>query len=957
MANAIPPTPRPPPASHPLQPPIRAMAASATPPEQLVTATAVNSFRLGAVADRLSAYFHGSLALGNPEFFQLCYALARGIDYALSCNDVPPMAHRIPALLKKVYQRRSDSSLQSALMVLFISAKSACTNGWFEASDSDEILGMAKELFSSFCMSTSSMTVVGNAFDTIAKIMSRFYPQLKLGLLVISFEVKHGYNILMTDFYIQRNIPPDERIRLFVAQTDNLETSSCIISPSQVSFLVNGKAVERRTTISLDTGPQFPTDITKMLKYGTNIIQSIGYFNGNYIIAIAFMSKLNSFDAPILEDYVQPAVAEPASDAEIVEGPSRVSLNCPISFKRIKTPVRGHLCKHHQCFDYDNYMEINSRKPSWRCPCCNTPISISDLRIDRNMVKILQEVGDDTADVVMSANGYWKIVLEQNGSINQLASGKHAGQKDRSLETNVTALPDVVDLTMEEDDESTVPVSSRQLEPSVGRPTNLGENTTFEMEDRKPIMDYHGFITSDLLPDPPSIRTSVSSQEIPYHIGENDLFRNFSSTSVLNGSFSLTSVSNGLIAPVHDSGFRASGTLSSLVPDAVLNPVITDSLLSAFDRDSTARFELSQSPFSFQPVSHARQLTDNMQSQLNYGDSMISNGGRRSPLARHVDRIPFAVQALPVPTQTPSSSRRLHGNLAYYNSTLPSGLSSASLPSLQSTASLDRFGALRDMGLEQMPRIFNAATPSLQLKSLQNRDGQDQQNTPSGVLQQVVGLPAPNQTGTGTLPEQLRGVGAYRSSLQLPSEHQTTGQIPNQTIHHSTTQPLNVRQTSGVPSTQVSQASQNAIGATVGSLEGHRGLLFAAQHGRLLADGTAVHSQTAHVPSSAVATADRSRTIQFASDGLEELPSEQHWRPTGRMRGSLTGDAYSAALNQYLSPPAQSAQARPPASVAGSNPNRLSSLISSGINPHALVKQQPNKRLGDVNSQQGSSNR
>lgn len=29
-----------------------------------------------------------------------------------------------------------------------------------------------------------------------------------------------------------------------------------------------------------ETGPQFPTDITRMLKYGANIIQAIGYFNG-----------------------------------------------------------------------------------------------------------------------------------------------------------------------------------------------------------------------------------------------------------------------------------------------------------------------------------------------------------------------------------------------------------------------------------------------------------------------------------------------------------------------------------------------------------------------------------------------------------------------------------------------------------------------------------------------------
>lgn len=92
--------------------------------------------------------------------------------------------------------------------------------------------------------------------------------------------------------------------------------------------------------IEQDTGPQFPTDITKMLKYGTNIIQAIGYFSsiliqvsiciklyywylvltnlyltGNYIIAIAFMSKTPT-STPKLPDYVHPVIENPVSGKE-----------------------------------------------------------------------------------------------------------------------------------------------------------------------------------------------------------------------------------------------------------------------------------------------------------------------------------------------------------------------------------------------------------------------------------------------------------------------------------------------------------------------------------------------------------------------------------------------------------------------------------------------------------------
>ena len=37
-----------------------------------------------------------------------------------------------------------------------------------------------------------------------------------------------------------------------------------------------------------DLGPQFPSDITKMLKYGANIIQAVGYFNGICLVAVLF---------------------------------------------------------------------------------------------------------------------------------------------------------------------------------------------------------------------------------------------------------------------------------------------------------------------------------------------------------------------------------------------------------------------------------------------------------------------------------------------------------------------------------------------------------------------------------------------------------------------------------------------------------------------------------------------
>nr|GEZ47534.1 E4 SUMO-protein ligase PIAL2-like isoform X2 [Tanacetum cinerariifolium] len=40
-----------------------------------------------------------------------------------------------------------------------------------------------------------------------------------------------------------------------------------------------------------------------------------------------------------------------------------------------------------RCFDFDNYVDINSRRPSWCCPLCGQSVCFTDIRIDKGMVK------------------------------------------------------------------------------------------------------------------------------------------------------------------------------------------------------------------------------------------------------------------------------------------------------------------------------------------------------------------------------------------------------------------------------------------------------------------------------------------------------------------------------------------------------------------------------------------
>ncbi|KAG1335115.1 putative E4 SUMO-protein ligase PIAL2 [Cocos nucifera] len=68
---------------------------------QVATAVEANAARLEAVAKRLAMYINGATRVTPFELFRLYFALARGIDYALSSNDIPGIAHCLPPLIKQ----------------------------------------------------------------------------------------------------------------------------------------------------------------------------------------------------------------------------------------------------------------------------------------------------------------------------------------------------------------------------------------------------------------------------------------------------------------------------------------------------------------------------------------------------------------------------------------------------------------------------------------------------------------------------------------------------------------------------------------------------------------------------------------------------------------------------------------------------------------------------------------
>ncbi|KAB1215410.1 E3 SUMO-protein ligase pli1 [Morella rubra] len=825
--------------------------------------SSVNSFRVSAMAERLETHFQPGNRNDPAEFFKLCLALARGIDYAVANNEIPSKAQDLPSLLKKVCQRKSDLLLQAAIMVLMISVKNACKMGWFSEKDTNELSTLANEIGSSFCSLGDVNTGPSDSLSTVGKIMERFYPRMKMGHILASLEVKPGYGVYIIDFHISKNIlPPQEKIWFFVAQTDSIETSACIISPPQVSFLLNGIGVDRRTNVQMDTGPQFPTNVTGMLQYGTNLLQAIGQFNGHYIIAVAFISVDLSPDTPMPPDYIQPAVAAVDSDADIIEGPSRISLHCPISYTRIKTPVKGHSCKHLQCFDFGNFLEINLRRPSWRCPHCNQSVCYLDLRLDQNMVKassyeflVLREVGENVDEVIISADGSWQAGLKNDDHVEQVQGKTINCQKEKNERQEsmgvLNILPNVFDLTEDNDEMEAV--------------------TTREMEDRKP-----------LCADLPAAKNLTSLPELNTTNGVNQNVAAVVEDEFWSGVYLSTGSMNSC---ARSNDQRVGGISESISTNLMGSPALTTAVSPALNQQanlSTSRLRSQCFPSNFQLQ------------QAQYGNSTVDYEYGRFPLmANHASRTPMAVQALPVQSQASNLQQRPR-----------SSLNSQVAPSVAPIA--DAFHATRgDMERQQH---FRAPSSSLQRPPItQNRDHplsspfsrlQSGQREYPGLLtdfqnshlQQALNPrpPQPVVQSSSTIrqsphlprtPNQQGGAQGGISQAAGTISHQQTNWLT-----HPAAGPM-ARQASAVPI--LNQTSRTGSVIADGSREGLR-----EQRGNI--GGT---SQTA-----------------IRADSLLDPSLEQNWQPQGRMRGSLSPQNF-AAFDQFMilpTPQVQTQTARPP---------------------------------------------
>ncbi|KAF3635764.1 putative WD repeat-containing protein 74-like [Capsicum annuum] len=696
-----------------------------------------------------------------------------------------------------------------------------------------------------------------------------------------------GFGAYVNDFQITKNmnLSEGEKVRLFVAQIDNLETSLCLVTPPQVNFLLNGTPVGRRTIVSMDLGPQLPSPVPHMLKFGTNLLQAVGQFNGNYIIAVAFMSETSTPVQATLPDYEQVPVSSVDPDSEIIEGPSRISLNCPISFRRIKTPVKGHSCKHLQCFDFDNYTDINSRRPSWRCPHCNQYVCFTDIRIDQDM--ILKEVSEDVTDVVISSDGSWKAVMESDDRTEKPRDKTPDIAQDsphRGSDGPSNAPSDVLDLT--EMDDEMYPV------------------TTAETEDRKNF---------------PAISQIQS---------------NVQSTTVVNNPSELNQTGPGMTDDFWSRLYLSSLQTGSASEPARINllqlPVFTDAIPpTSIIPTAVLENELA--------ASNMLQLQ-----QFQFGNSAISNEyGRFASSGRQANRTPIAVQALPAQMNTPVSHQRQQSAM---NPLLHAGpsVTTRDLPSVLDGSNLNSFA---DLDLLQARMTSSALPQRVSSQLLLTENSPLSLSCFHLMVSRAVVVPLEPSFAPIVVVHivcalvEKTVIGLYRRPLPhlQPSPHVVGRQHPNTRTPSSMSQPQGLTQSAAAwDRWEAMKQGSSQAGVSRAHPVGQNARVVATQQNTQVVRPV----QPPRTASPVSGSADRFRT-PLAPDhrgSMGGTPTESpvdpqldpNWRPTGRMRGSLSGRAYSEALQTLIVQPTQQAQAARPSIPPNLSPQLQVLLANRG---------------------------
>ena len=111
-----------------------------------------------------------------------------------------------------------------------------------------------------------------------------------------------------------------------------------------------------------------------------------------------------------------------------------MSLQCPISYTRMKYPSKSINCKHLQCFDALWFLHSQLQIPTWQCPVCQIDIALENLAISEFVDDILQNCQENVEQVELTSDGKWTAIFEdEDDSDSDSNDGARSPEKSTSV--------------------------------------------------------------------------------------------------------------------------------------------------------------------------------------------------------------------------------------------------------------------------------------------------------------------------------------------------------------------------------------------------------------------------------------------------------------------------------------------------------------------------------------------
>ncbi|GAV54017.1 hypothetical protein ZYGR_0AK05190 [Zygosaccharomyces rouxii] len=221
------------------------------------------------------------------------------------------------------------------------------------------------------------------------------------------------------------------KVYLFCGMVDSQKGFQCnqpIQFPHPNEIRVNSVQVRDNVRgLKNKLGTAKPADLTPYLRPPTqqNILEVIYAFTKSEYFIYGYIMEQVSPEELLQEVLRHPKILKAATlhyiektlneeeDDDLVTTSTVMTLQCPVSYTRMKYPAKSIMCKHLQCFDALWYIYSQMQIPTWQCPVCQIDIDLKHLAVCQFVDEILKNSDEDTEQVELSSDGSWKPVVEE----------------------------------------------------------------------------------------------------------------------------------------------------------------------------------------------------------------------------------------------------------------------------------------------------------------------------------------------------------------------------------------------------------------------------------------------------------------------------------------------------------------------------------------------------------------